>query len=405
MITSRRKIGINLLVAVLATAVLAIPATASATPKKGNTTQTFSESGTIQVPAPQSQYIGGITENFASCSVDENFQGVDGWWIQLPSWAPGAQAQMTSTAIDMDVWFYDSNCRWIGDYVMATPEPNEEGTIPADAAWAIVYLYTGQDADFTFTASKCTPTDVRGAKGKKGGCETAVTYELPISFEWAKTTLDVLIIPPSHGQVVNDNGVLNGEDLSELNPLANSYLEAVEDSIAAWNTGIDAFGPAWLQQLVIKVYVVGRDEIPQETLESPEIVVTSDESKGYVLGTAVSESPPAVGRRCIVDNSKFVEASFTYEDMYNTNGHEYGHCLGVGHSSYGRPEHDLMDGTYDHIAGAVGTHLHCVSNLDVMALEAVFAEAFGEPKPPSPLSILSTEYQTIPCSLENPAGA
>lgn len=233
----------------------------------------------------------------------------------------------------------------------------------------------------------------------KGSTRDKVTYDLPRWFEWDRSTLDVIIVPPEHGQLVNGNGAINGGDPNELDPFKNSYTRALEDSIAAWRSGIVQFGAGWLVDgVTINSYLLGRDEIPQEALEEPEIVVFTDETKLFVLGVAVSTDP------CLVDNSKMFVTSMTYEDMYNINGQEFGHCLGLLHTSDHRPDHDVMDGTYDDEPGAAGNHLHCVSNLDVLGLEQVFGALFGEPTE-EVVSILPTQYRTIPCSLENPTGA
>jgi hypothetical protein len=69
--------------------------------------------------------------------------------------------------------------------------------------------------------------------------------------------------------------------------------------------------------------------------------------------------------------------SFTYADMYNVVGHEFGHCLGLFHADEG---HDLMAGTYPHQVGHT-TALHCPSNVDVKALTYAFGAAMGHPPP------------------------
>jgi hypothetical protein len=239
-----------------------------------------------------------------------------------------------------------------------------------------------------------------GTFALKGSTNEKVLYELPRWFEWDRAALDVLIVPPNHGQLVNGNGFLGGSgDPNELDPFKNSYTRAIEDSIAAWENGIAAFGPSWLVSgVTIDAYVLGRDQVPQSALEQPEIVVYTDATKGPILGFALSSDP------CIVNNSKFFVTSMTYADMYNINGQEFGHCLGLLHTSDGRPDHDVMDGTYDDTPGAAGTHLHCVSNLDVLGLEQVFGGLFGV-ETQEVVSVRPREYETIACSAENPTGA
>jgi hypothetical protein len=80
--------------------------------------------------------------------------------------------------------------------------------------------------------------------------------------------------------------------------------------------------------------------------------------------------------------SKIEIESFSYADMYNVTAQEFGHCLGLQHvgsqagvdptSDLKHPEHDVMNGFYTHFVGDSGTHLHCISNLDILALEFVF---------------------------------
>ncbi len=220
------------------------------------------------------------------------------------------------------------------------------------------------------------------------------SYDLPIWFQWNKTVLDVIVVPPNHGQITNDNGVLNGGQASELTPF-NTYLKAIEDSIANWDEAVSMFGSDSLKsRFVTNVYVVGRDSVPPDALTNPEIIVTTDETKGSIYGVAVSTNTGSPGSTpCVVDNSKFLFKSFTYEDMYSINSHEYGHCLGLWHIVDNHPEHDSMAGTFTDPVGAKGNHLRCVSNLDVMGLEAVFGSVLGQPSPGS-VSIPVDEYGT-----------
>jgi hypothetical protein len=203
-------------------------------------------------------------------------------------------------------------------------------------------------------------------------------YELPALVWWQDAHLSVLVVPPNHGQIFNsDTGVLNGGDPNELTPF-NSYLAAIEGAIAEWDAAVDTLGADWLRAAYqTDVYVLGRDDVPQGVLTNPDILVLTDESHGTVLGTAYRLDP------CVVRTSKVELLSFTYADMYNVTAQEFGHCLGLSHvgsqagvdplSDQKHPEHDVMNGFYTHFVGDAGTHLHCVSNLDVIGLEAAFA--------------------------------
>jgi hypothetical protein len=213
------------------------------------------------------------------------------------------------------------------------------------------------------------------------------TYRQPLSFEWDTTSLDVLIVPPAHGQVLNGNGILNGFQMSELNPQANTYMAAILESIGDWRQAVDQFGSASLKgRLVINDYVMGSESVPPEALAEPEIVVMTDETKGPILGAAISSRVTP----CVVDASKLFVTSFTYNDMYSVGAHEFGHCLGLDH--VGRPNTDLMYATYPFAPGDTGNPKQCISNLNVAGLELVFdGQAGGE------ASISEGQYQTITC--------
>lgn len=209
-------------------------------------------------------------------------------------------------------------------------------------------------------------------------------FEQPVWFEWSTATLDVLIVPPEHGQVYNNNGALGGLDPAEANPLANSYLRAIERSVADWDRAVTEYGTSWLASgLITDVYVVGRDPIPEQAMRNPEVVIVTDQSKASILGVAFNTRP------CLVVNSKFFVRSMNYEDMFNINAQEYGHCLGLNHvpgdakgtaaNGYRDGDlHDPMNGAYPHTPGSAGTDLHCMSNLNVKGLERSFARALGQ---------------------------
>ena len=222
-------------------------------------------------------------------------------------------------------------------------------------------------------------------------------YELPAQDDWTKAQLTVYIVPPSHGQLYNGNGPLGGGDPNEVTPFENSYLRAIENSIEEWNRGIREFGSKELKdRFKANVYVIGRDELPGQS--SPDILVVTDENKGPVLGFAMGGTP------CIVNNSQMFIRSFTYADMYNVMGQEYGHCLGLGHvgsqggveptSAQKHPEHDVMNGFYADPIGDPQTHLHCVSNLDVKGLEYTFVKTLTGSGDSRPVFLRVPQYST-----------
>lgn len=221
-------------------------------------------------------------------------------------------------------------------------------------------------------------------------------YEIPAQDNWTKAQLTVYVVPPSHGQLYNGNGPLAGGDPNEVTPFENSYLRAIEDSIEEWNRGIRRFGSKELKKRFrANVFVLGRDDVGQS---SPDILVVTDENKGPVLGFAMYTEP------CIVNNSQMFTRSFTYADMYNVMGQEYGHCLGLGHvgsqggvdptSAQKHPEHDVMNGFYSDTIGSPDTHLHCVSNLDVKGLEYTFVETMTGNGPTQPVFMRVPKYRT-----------
>lgn len=222
-------------------------------------------------------------------------------------------------------------------------------------------------------------------------------FELPAQDDWDKARLTVYVMPPSHGQLYNGNGPLAGGDPDEVTPFQNSYLRAMEDSIEEWNRGIRRFGSDKLKSAFRAfVYVVGRDELPEQG--SPDILVVTDENKGPILGFAMGGTP------CIVNNSQMFTRSFTYADMYNVMGQEYGHCLGLGHvgsqggveptSDQKHPVHDVMNGFYADAIGSPETHLHCVSNLDVKGLEYTFVQTLTGSGQTQPVFMPVKKYRT-----------
>ena len=145
---------------------LAAIAAATALSMAPASANTFEESGTILVANPVSRLFGGVSEIGSPCNGSPpeapevppgTFQGVDGFWIELPADSGGMTATLTAAAPnDVDGWFYDEGCNLMpSPYPLATTNPipngNEQGVIPEGAAWVAVDLYTGANATFTFT--------------------------------------------------------------------------------------------------------------------------------------------------------------------------------------------------------------------------------------------------------------
>jgi hypothetical protein len=235
---------------------------------------------------------------------------------------------------------------------------------------------SGLLAAIALVAAPLAATSAAASHGDDG------TYDQPVLFVWAETDIDIVIVPPSHGQVANGNGILP-QGVSSVDPCANVYMDAIRDSLQGWKTGINTFGSNDLQNHVsLNIYEVqcnGHPDPPTSVLKDPEVVVVTDETTGPVLGTAIHP----LYDTCIVDNSKFFVTSFNYADMHDINVQESGHCLGLEHPKpdpNSHPAHDAMDGTYDDTVGSsnAASHLHCVSNLNVAGLENVWSWAWNE---------------------------
>lgn len=129
----------------------------------------FEQVGHITAPNPASKLTGSITEQLNPCGVGHpelgDLTGLDGWWIELPAWAPDSEATLTFDALDMDVWFYDEECTLVASDAdsraggMATTPAVEDGTvvrrergsIPTAARYAVVNLAAGAyDEPFSF---------------------------------------------------------------------------------------------------------------------------------------------------------------------------------------------------------------------------------------------------------------
>jgi hypothetical protein len=224
------------------------------------------------------------------------------------------------------------------------------------------------------------------------GTGSAATYGQPVSFDWDRMVLDVLIVPPQHGQIFNgpsNTRLLNGNDPKELNPLSTSYLKATEKSIVDWKRAIKTFGSARLKRLRLNVFVLGRDIPTQAALTNPEIIIAWDEHKGTILGQSVRFWTDDYSTPCLNHNSQFYTNSFSYPDMYNVAGHEFGHCLGLDHSTPAKS--DIMYAQYTETIGLQNTRLHCMSNLNVKGLEFVYD---GKTKP---RGATVKKYQRISC--------
>ena len=225
-------------------------------------------------------------------------------------------------------------------------------------------------------------------------------YRLPTNGSWADGEVDVIVVPPLHGPLVNGHGPLGGGGSEEIG-LSNSYVRATKKSIAQYTRVVRKFGPRWLaKELKITTYVVGRDEIPERVRNDAEAIIVFNEHQTFILGVTFSINFTGAPD-CLISNSMAWTASYSFTDMYNVNLHEFGHCLGLGHFEGPQKDpiflHENMTPTYNHNVGVPGTHKHCISNFDVKVLSLSFAPAVGRNPSADAVTGGRADYRTYGC--------
>jgi hypothetical protein len=209
-------------------------------------------------------------------------------------------------------------------------------------------------------------------------------YHEYILYDVDTADIDVVIIPPASGLPLSD-------------------LAAIEQSVQAWDDGIDAMAPAWLAAgLTIHSYTLGVDVPPQSALADPEIVIVTANHDPFVLFGIGEQVPVSIcrqqaaadhvhegailkqmscadgGAQCVVLNTNWLLGSA--HEMYDLNAHEFGHCLGLGHvgdaldfSAKTVPLTDIMS------YATTPSQVHCVSSLNIQGLEGIYATILGQP--------------------------
>jgi hypothetical protein len=245
------------------------------------------------------------------------------------------------------------------------------------------------------------------AGNAQGSCPVDTTpdftdscYHEYLLYDVDQPEIDILILPSASPYALRDSIIL-------------------EQSIQAWDDGINNLGPSWLASgLNLHWYSVGLDPIPDEALWDPEIIVIPAEfnpvllagiglmaplywchnipspfslgslpditalpgfhqHEGSVWGMFYSQCNDG-GFTCFVVNTNFLWTpdAANRRDMYDLNSHELGHCLGIGHvgdaldfkaSAY--PKDDIMSYASD---GHDPLHVLCVSTLNILALEHTY---------------------------------
>lgn len=182
------------------------------------------------------------------------------------------------------------------------------------------------------------------------GADAGHSYELSVWFTWDTAELDVLI------QDVDD-------------PLVGA---AIQDSIAAWQTGIAQLAPSWLaNNLVFRVYDPSTDPVPPAGFE-PHDVEIYVVPQGFMAVNGGAVTPID---HCYAFAPLAHEVIFGPNALYRVALHEFGHCLGLDHVFEHGSEYDPP---FDPMGGGRDVRA-CPSNLDIDVMERAFGGLFGQP--------------------------
>src|SRR5688572_29446633 len=211
-------------------------------------------------------------------------------------------------------------------------------------------------------------------------------YHEYILYEVDTPQVDVLIVPPA-------------------SPFATRDIETVGLAVQQWQAGIAALADPWFEQgFAIRSYTAGVDVPAADAAIDPEILVLTAEYNPVLLFGIGLQTPVGV---CVADESTFhqhtgspwasamaecgtggmaclaINTSFLLGGerlMHDLVAHEFGHCLGIGHvgdaldfNAKTVPMDDIMSYQED------PAQVHCVSSLNVKALQAVYAGLLGQP--------------------------
>ena len=409
-------------------------------------TETFSASGHITFGNPAGGIIDtglttvgnfGVRERVWRQTGGNEVQGLDGWSIPLPAWAPGHLASLTGTdgsagLLDLDANFYTSDRVFIS-YGDADADNTNCGTgaatetclVPADAAFAFIDLFTGADADFTFSLSsvlvlaQCEdgldndgdnltdfPADP-GCDSSDDDSEAAApgaSFTIPSWISFGKAALDIVILPPAFGEIYDAefNLLAGGTDVVWDDP----YVEATTAAIQAWEDAMDAYvatrpSAAYLEAIEFDVRLVGQDASVADWVDA-DVRIAYGPTGAVILGVAFGFgatgdfNPDGSWAHCNILDFEWFLFSFKPADVFNIHAQEFGHCLGLNHPE--EPTDDVMNGLYGFAPGDPANPRLCVSSLDVRGLEVVYAwlPTGNYTAPPAEITLPQSDYVLYP---------
>lgn len=192
-------------------------------------------------------------------------------------------------------------------------------------------------------------------------------YSITIMRTWNETELLVAIAPtaPYYDQ-------WTGPGLQDSH-LVQQTVRAAE----TWQTTIDDHGSNDISGNVqLDVRVIPFDDLGPSEFAEIDILVLNQRMYGPTpfLGFSVMQGEP-----CIMGNTPDNrDPGLTYRIAL----HEFGHCLGLGHTHDNEPQEDVMS----HGSGS------CVSNLNLAGVHEAFAPAFDR-TPNSPVHVDKGDYE------------
>lgn len=231
---------------------------------------------------------------------------------------------------------------------------------------------------------------------------------IPLWFKWNHADLQVIILPPYHGPI---NDPLKITDIEY-------YWNAMESVMVNWERARSLYVSEtpehiWLSNINVTWKTAYQNSISQTDVNNADVIIGSVETLGPILGVAghplhplrnYKEIMDKVDDKCFALNTmEYLTRNNTIYDYYNFGSHEFGHCLGLHHSTL---EHDLMYGVYTHQVGTTNVY-HCTSNLDVAGLTVSFGDALGHPT--NETRVYVDNYKIYPlndeCELVNANGS